>query len=96
MKRTNKKDLADRIYATNNGGIPILTCLKVVSQTFDTMREALSKGEGVEVRGFGSFNVRKTKKRIGRNPNSPSVSIEIPEHNSIRFKTARELKKRLQ
>ena len=40
----------------------------VVNCVFDAMTEALQRGEGIEIRGFGSFTVRPYKPYNGRNP----------------------------
>ena len=40
----------------------------VVNCVFDSMTEALERGEGIEIRGFGSFTVREYKPYNGRNP----------------------------
>src|SRR6266536_836942 len=41
---------------------------QIVNCIFDSMVDALKKGEGIEIRGFGSFTVREYKSYEGRNP----------------------------
>lgn len=50
---------------------------RVVSTILDTIKEALIKGNRVELRGFGVLSVRNRKPRIGRNPKTGSkVQVE--------------------
>ena len=58
------------------------------------MAEALSKGENVEIRGFGIYKVVRRKARIGRNPKN-SQPVQIPEKNAIRWKMSKTFFNRL-
>ncbi len=44
----------------------------VATRPFDAMTEALQRGEGIEIRGYGSFTVRPYKPYAGRNPYRPT------------------------
>lgn len=55
---------------------------------------ALRKGEGVELRGFGSFRLRDRKARVGRNPRS-GQSIQVPPKRVVYFKLGKELRSKL-
>ena len=55
---------------------------------------ALKKGEGVELRGFGSFRLRDRAARVGRNPRSGEV-VEVPAKRVVYFKLGKELRSRL-
>ena len=63
----------------------------VVNCVFDTMTAALEKGEGIEIRGFGSFTVRNYKPYNGRNPRT-GKSVPVPEKRLPFFKVGKELK----
>jgi integration host factor subunit beta len=64
-------------------------------QTFrDSVIEALREGDGVELRGFGSFRLRDRKGRTGRNPRS-GESIEVPPKRVVYFKLGKELRSKL-
>ena len=65
-----------------------------VSAIFDTMSEALAKGEGIEIRGFGSFTVRHYKGRDGRNPKTGEI-VSVPPRKKPFFKVGKELKNRV-
>lgn len=56
--------------------------------------DALHRGEGVELRGFGSFRLRDRQARQGRNPRS-GQSIEVPPKRVVYFKLGKELRNRL-
>ncbi|HET6845122.1 MAG TPA: HU family DNA-binding protein [Candidatus Angelobacter sp.] len=61
-----------------------------VETVFDSMKKALARGERIELRGFGVFNVRPRKTGIGRNPRT-GAEVNIPPGKAIRFKPGKEL-----
>ena len=67
---------------------------KILKVIFSEIIEALSKGENVEIRGFGTYKIIKRKARIGRNPKN-SESIQIPEKNAIKWKMSKTFFSRL-
>lgn len=67
---------------------------RIVSTIFDSISEALSNGDRVELRGFGAFSVKHRDGRIGRNPRT-GESVEVPEKSVPFFKTGKELRERL-
>lgn len=62
-----------------------------VNIIFDSMVDALKRGERIEIRGFGNLTVRERKSRIGRNPKS-GAEVKLGERKSPFFKTGKELK----
>jgi len=64
---------------------------QVVNCVFDSMTTALERGEGIEIRGFGSFTVRAYKPYNGRNPRT-GKSVPVPEKRLPFFKVGKELK----
>ena len=62
-----------------------------VYAVFDAMRTSMQRGERIELRGFGVFQVKQRKKGIGRNPKT-GVEVKIPPGNTIRFKPGKELR----
>jgi integration host factor subunit beta len=63
----------------------------VVNCVFDSMTAALERGEGIEIRGFGSFTVREYKPYNGRNPRT-GRAVPVPEKRLPFFKVGKELK----
>ena len=61
---------------------------KILKVIFSEITEALSKGENVEIRGFGTYKLTKKKARIGRNPKNSEI-VQIPEKNAIKWKMSK-------
>ncbi len=61
-----------------------------VETIFEAMKRALERGERIELRGFGVFNVRPRKTGIGRNPRT-GEEVTIPPGKAVRFKPGKEL-----
>jgi integration host factor beta subunit len=66
----------------------------VVNLIFDSMTDALKRGEKVEIRGFGSFTIREREAREARNPKSGEV-VRITAKKTPFFKTGKELRERV-
>ena len=80
---------------SNETGMVQHDVFSVVQKTLDQIIEALARGDNVELRNFGVFEVKLTKPRIGRNPNVPGSRFEIPARASVRFKTGKIMKQRV-
>jgi integration host factor subunit beta len=66
----------------------------VVNTIFDSMTEALKQGERIEIRGFGSFQVKIREAREGRNPKT-GEEVQIPAKRTPFFKVGKELKEKV-
>jgi integration host factor subunit beta len=88
-----KSELVDKIVDAN-GVLTRKESELVVNLVFDSMGEALKKGEKVEIRGFGSFTVRERGAREARNPKSGEI-VNIPAKKTPFFKTGKELRERV-
>ena len=66
----------------------------VVNTIFESMTDALKKGERIEIRGFGSFQVKVREAREGRNPKTGD-EVHIPAKRTPFFKVGKELKLRV-
>jgi DNA-binding protein HU-beta len=64
---------------------------KAVETVFEGIKDALTRGERIEFRGFGIFEVRPRKTGIGRNPRN-SVEVPITPGKSIRFRPGKGLR----
>lgn len=67
---------------------------QLVNTFLDCIVESLREGDGVELRGFGSFRLRDRKARQGRNPRS-GETIQVPPKRVVYFKLGKELRSRL-
>lgn len=65
-----------------------------VKMILDAMSEALSKGDRIEIRGFGSFALNYRPPRVGRNPKSGD-KVSVPEKWVPHFKAGKELRERV-
>lgn len=63
----------------------------VVNAVFETVMDALSKGEKVQIAGFGIFEVKERAERVGRNPRT-GEEIKIPPRKVPVFRVGKELK----
>ena len=61
-----------------------------INGLLNAMAQALESGEGIEIRGFGSFRLRVQPRRVGRNPKN-GASVVIPPKGKVRFKPSRQL-----
>jgi integration host factor beta subunit len=66
----------------------------VVNTIFESMTEALRRGERIEIRSFGSFQVKMREAREGRNPKT-GAEVRIPAKRTPFFKVGKELKERI-
>ncbi len=66
----------------------------IVNAILDTITDALSRGDRVELRGFGAFSVKKRDARTGRNPRT-GETVSVSEKVIPVFKTGKEMRKRL-
>lgn len=83
-----KQDLIQRVVERT--GLPRTKAEAAVDTIFDSMKQALSGGERIELRGFGVFNVRPRKTGIGRNPRT-GAEVSIAPGKAVRFKPGKEL-----
>ncbi|MDI6891005.1 MAG: HU family DNA-binding protein [Thermodesulfovibrionales bacterium] len=63
----------------------------VVETIFESMKEALAKGEKIEIRGFGNFRLKDRRPRMARNPKT-GVSVNVPGKRVLHFKAAKALR----
>ena len=67
---------------------------RIVTAIFDEITTALSRGDRVELRGFGAFSVKRRDSRVGRNPRT-GESVRVAEKHVPFFKTGKQLRERL-
>jgi nucleoid DNA-binding protein len=86
-----KRDLVVRI--STETGLVQQEVYAVIQRTLDYIVEALERGDNVEFRNFGVFEVRTRKQRIGRNPGRPEDVVTIPERRVVKFKPGKVMRK---
>lgn len=84
-----KSELIDAI--AGRGELTKARAELLVNTIFDSMIEALERGDGIEIRGFGSFTMRPYKPYSGRNPRT-GQAVSVPAKRLPFFKVGKELK----
>ena len=77
-----KADIVNEI--SKSTGIDKATVLETVEKFMETVKDSLSNGENVYLRGFGSFIIKTRSQKTARNI-SKSTTIIIPEHKTPTF-----------
>jgi len=85
----NKEDLVNAIH--QKAGLSKKDSASAVSATLEAIKEALAKGEKVQLIGFGTFDVFQKAARTGTNPRTKE-KIMIPAKKAVRFKAGKALK----
>jgi len=85
----NKQEFLALFGKTND--CTLADARKMVNYFTDTVSLALSKGEDVELVGFGTFKVKRSAEREGRNPKT-GAALTISARNTITFKVGQPLK----
>jgi nucleoid DNA-binding protein len=89
---TFTRDDAIRIVAERTKQTNYLT-KEIIDTLVDEIQKRLAAGTRVEFRGFGIWEVKISKPRIGRNPAKPEEgSFQIPARPNVRFRTGTKLK----
>jgi len=85
----NKSDLIDTLAQDQK--LPVKTTESIIATILDSIAETLVNGDGVEIRGFGSFTVREYKSYDGRNPKTGTV-VKVKPKKLPFFKVGKELR----
>jgi len=89
----NKSDLMNTIAAQVTH-IPAKDVELLINTIFDCMSESLQKGQRIELRGFGTFEIRERQPRQGRNPKT-GLKVQVGLRRVPFFKVGKELKDRV-
>jgi integration host factor subunit beta len=87
-----KSDLIERLCLGQK--LPKGKAELLVDTIFECLEQALRRGERIEIRGFGSFEIRSYKAYQGRNPKT-GVQVPVREKRLPFFKVGKELKERV-
>lgn len=82
------------LLAEKNPHLYLRDVERIVATVFDEISQALSRGDRVELRGFGAFSVKHRAARLGRNPRT-GETVKVNEKYIPFFKTGKELRERL-
>ncbi|MFQ5737552.1 MAG: HU family DNA-binding protein [Acidobacteriota bacterium] len=84
-----KQDIVSRVSARLE--ITKVRAEVAVDSVLNALREAMRRGERIELRGFGVFVVKPRKSGIGRNPRT-GAEVPIPPGKTVRFKPGKEIR----
>lgn len=84
-----KADIVDKVAAGT--GLTKLETEAIIEGFFSTVIDALKNGHGIEIRGFGSYKVKKKNPRNARNPKT-GEKVFVEEHYVPTFKFSKEFK----
>jgi len=84
-----KADIVDRVAAGT--GLTKLETEAIIEGFLKTVIDALKEGKGIEIRGFGSYRVKKKGARMARNPKTGD-QVLVPEHFVPAFKFSKDFK----
>ncbi len=87
-----KADIIESVY--EKVGFSKKDSAEIVELVFDTVKETLERGDKIKISGFGNFQVRHKKARIGRNPQT-GKEIEISARRVLTFRPSQVLKSAL-
>lgn len=82
---------ADLISEVVEAGVPRRAAAQAVQVVIDSIVASLQAGEGIELRGFGSFRIRERSARIGRNPKTGD-KVKVPPKRVPYFKPGKALR----
>ncbi len=88
----NKSRLVEKLAKTEN--LTIKTAEEVVNTIFKEMEKSLTRNSRIEIRGLGSFKLKKYDSYNGRNPKTGKI-IKVESKKLPFFKVGRELKERV-
>ena len=88
----NKSDLG--VAFAKDADLPLRKSEEILNLVFETMSRSLIKGDRIEIRGFGSFMVKKYKDYTGRNPRTGD-EIAVRGKKLPFFKVGKELRKKV-
>ena len=89
-----KADLVERVADAVGSRVTTRDCGLVVDAFLDAVKDALARGEGIELRGFGTFKVRHRKARKVRNPRT-GEPVEVPPRAVPVIQPSTHLRKRV-
>jgi DNA-binding protein HU-beta len=84
-----KADIVDKVAIGT--GLTKLETEAIIEGFFKTVIESLKEGKGIEIRGFGSYKVKKKNARHARNPKT-GEQVQVPEHFVPTFKFSKDFK----
>lgn len=83
-----KADLVEQVAEAIGPGITKKECALVIDGFLNAVKQSLARGNGIEIRGFGTFKLRHRKARVARNPRT-GEPVQVPAGVSPVFKPSK-------
>ena len=83
-----KADLVESVYEAIGPGVTKKDCAAIIDAFLGAVKQALATGEHIEIRGFGTFKVRRRRPRLARNPRT-GEPVRVPARAVPVFKPSR-------
>lgn len=87
-----KRELVNKVCAEMGNVFTQNEVLDIIQKTIEQIGDALSNGDRVVLRNFGTFTVKEVKAKVGRNPKDPAKNVPIPARSVVKFKVGKSLK----
>ncbi len=94
MATMTKKKLISEI--SQDKGVHPNDVRNVIQAFLDKMTDCLERGDRLEFRDFGVFEVVERKQKVGRNPKNASVPIIIPARPAVKFTPGKKMRQRIE
>jgi len=94
MATITKKELVNKISQKYN--MHPNDVRNVIQSFLDDMTDSLAKGDRLEFRDFGIFEIVLRKQKIGRNPKNAAVAIVIPARRAVKFTPGKKMKEMIE
>ncbi len=90
-----KADIVDQVATAIGPGLSRNECALVVDGFLNAVKQALARGENIEIRRFGTFKVRERKPRRARNPRT-GETVEVPARTVPVFKASDHFRRKVE
>lgn len=91
-RNLTRADLTAALY--RNAGLSLVEAGEMVDAIIDEVCDALAEGEAVKLSSFGTFNLRRKKQRMGRNPKT-GKEVPITPRTVLTFNASNVLKNKI-
>lgn len=92
MATITKRELVNMVCAQLDNSYTQVEVLDIIQKTIESITEAVSNGDTVVFRNFGTFCPKEVKPKVGRNPKDPAKNVPIPARTVVKFKVGKNLK----
>ncbi len=94
LANLTKREIVTQI--SNETGLTQHEVFDILQRVLDCITDSMAEGRNVELRKFGVFEVRLTRRRVGRNPKKPEDNYEIPPRATVKFKPGKVMRQRVE